>query len=184
MAKDAARVQKDCPKCQEMVDINEPSSYNRQEIGDNVISTIFSTNYSLLLALTLPKFGRSFQSSLSRKRNCLEGDPVKSPSDAYLGIRSLWFFEKCTRESGEHQRGSRLSKQVMHLGYCCLTMEADSLSFARRCRARQLHGNRIHAPAAELHNLATPSPFHTWAFDLVGPINPPSRENIWILVAT
>lgn len=31
-----------------------------------------------------------------------------------------------------------------------------------------------------IHSLA----FHKWAFDLVEPINPPSREFNWILVAT
>ena len=27
-----------------------------------------------------------------------------------------------------------------------------------------------------------PMPFHTWGLDLVGPVNPPSRGYIWILV--
>lgn len=44
--------------------------------------------------------------------------------------------------------------------------------------------NRIHAATVELHNLATPWSFHTWAFDLIGPINPPSLGHIWILAAT
>lgn len=36
----------------------------------------------------------------------------------------------------------------------------------------------------ELHSLSTLWPFHTWTFDLVGPINPPSRGFNWILAAT
>ena len=32
--------------------------------------------------------------------------------------------------------------------------------------------------------MVTPWPFHAWGLDLVGPVNPPSRGYIWILVAT
>lgn len=65
-----------------------------------------------------------------------------------------------SRECDEHQGGLRLAKQVMHLGYHWPTIESDSLSFTRRCKACQMHGNRIHAPTVELHSLATPWPFH------------------------
>ncbi|XP_028085945.1 protein NYNRIN-like [Camellia sinensis] len=33
----------------------------------------------------------------------------------------------------------------------------------------------------ELHNIQTPYPFHTWAFDLVGPIAQQSKGRRWIL---
>lgn len=69
----------------------------------------------------------------------------------------------------------------MHLGYYWPTVEADSLSLARRCQACQLHRNKILALIVELHSLTTPWPFYTWAFDFIRPINPPSRGNIWIL---
>ena len=39
-------------------------------------------------------------------------------------------------------------------------------------------------PPQNLHSMVTPWPFHTWRLDLVGPVNPPSRGYIWILVAT
>ena len=29
-----------------------------------------------------------------------------------------------------------------------------------------------------------PCPFHSWELDFIGPINPPSKEWIWIFVAT
>ena len=32
--------------------------------------------------------------------------------------------------------------------------------------------------------MVIPWPFYTWGLDLVGPVNPPSRGYIWILVAT
>lgn len=75
-------------------------------------------------------------------------------------------------ECGEHQGGFRLAKQVMHVGYYWPTMEADLLSFARRCQSCQLYGNIIHAPVVELHILATPWPFCTCAIDFVGTISP------------
>ncbi|XP_075654970.1 uncharacterized protein LOC142625158 [Castanea sativa] len=34
-----------------------------------------------------------------------------------------------------------------------------------------------------LSSMVTSWPFHTWGLDLVGPVNPPSRGYIWILVA-
>lgn len=59
-------------------------------------------------------------------------------------------------------------------------MEADALSFVRKCQACQVHCNQIHAPTVELHSLSTHWPFHTWAFDLVKPTNPPSAGFNWI----
>lgn len=87
-------------------------------------------------------------------------------------------------DCGEHQGGSKLFKKILQLGYYWPTMEADSLTFARKCQACQLVRNQIRAPAIELHSLSNPWPFHTWAFDMVGPINPPSRGFNWILTAT
>ena len=42
----------------------------------------------------------------------------------------------------------------------------------------------IHTHPWNLHSMVTPWHFHIWGLDLVGPVNPPSREYIWILVAT
>ena len=42
----------------------------------------------------------------------------------------------------------------------------------------------IHTHPLNLPSMVTPWPFHTWRFDLVGQVNPPSRGYIWILVAT
>ncbi|OMO51233.1 hypothetical protein CCACVL1_29922, partial [Corchorus capsularis] len=36
----------------------------------------------------------------------------------------------------------------------------------------------------ELHSVTTLWPFHTWAFDLIGPINPLAKGHIWVLIAT
>ena len=40
----------------------------------------------------------------------------------------------------------------------------------------------IHTHSQNLQGMVTPWPFHNWGLDLVGPVNPPSRGYIWILV--
>ncbi|XP_028123698.1 uncharacterized protein LOC114320834 [Camellia sinensis] len=83
----------------------------------------------------------------------------------------------------EHQGGAKLFQHLLHLGYYWPTMEADAKMYAKRCKPCQLHGNLIHAPATDLHSSSPPWPFHTWAMDIIGPISPPSRGHIWIVVA-
>ncbi|XP_028088931.1 uncharacterized protein K02A2.6-like [Camellia sinensis] len=63
-------------------------------------------------------------------------------------------------------------------------MEEDAKNFVRRCQSCQKFGNLVHAPAVELRNIKTPYPFHTWPFDLVGPIAQQPRGYRWILAAT
>ena len=63
-------------------------------------------------------------------------------------------------------------------------MKTDVLDHAKKCYLCPIHGNAIHAPTIKLHNIITPWLFHTWAFDLIGPINLPSKGYTWILAAT
>lgn len=70
-----------------------------------------------------------------------------------------------------------------HLGCCWPILQAAAACFTQRCQAWQLNCI-IHTPAVELHSLSSPTPLSTWAFYLIDPINPPSRDNIWILDAT
>lgn len=81
MAKDAARVQRNCPKCQESVDISEALFI--QEAGDwrQPYLDYLQHRFSLLIALVLPKFGKGPQNSLSRKGNYLGKDLVEHLSD-------------------------------------------------------------------------------------------------------
>lgn len=93
------------------------------------------------------------------------------------------FKEVHAKDSGEHQGSPRLFKQIVHLDYYW-PMEADVISFARKCQACQLHRNGIHPPAVELCGLSIPLAIHTWAFDHIGPFNRPSRCHILILDTT
>ena len=63
-------------------------------------------------------------------------------------------------------------------------MEVDATHHARKCYPCQVHGNAIHALAVELHSINTSWPFHTWAFDLIGPIILSFKGYTWILATT
>ena len=87
-------------------------------------------------------------------------------------------------ECGRHQGGKALSIEVLKAGYYWPALERDAGVYVKTCQLCQRHDNSIHAPAVGLHSTSSPYPFHTWAFDFVGPINPPSRGKKWILAAT
>ena len=63
-------------------------------------------------------------------------------------------------------------------------MKRDVAEFVKRCHNCQVQANLIYTHLQGLHSMVTPWPFYTWGLDLVGPVNPPSRGYIWILVAT
>ena len=85
---------------------------------------------------------------------------------------------------GDHQGKRRLLQQLLNLGYFWPTMKQDVAEYVKTCHTCQVHGNLIHTHPTNLYNMMTPWPFHTWGLDLIGPINPPSKGHIWILVAT
>ena len=70
------------------------------------------------------------------------------------------------------------------MGYHWHTMKKDIAKFMKKCHSCQVQANLIHTHPQNLHSMVTPWPFHTWRLDLVGPVNPPSRGYIWIIVAT
>ena len=64
-------------------------------------------------------------------------------------------------------------------------MVRDSINFARRCDACQLHANFIHQPLEPLYPIVTSWPFKAWGLDVVGPFTPKSYAgHMYILVAT
>ena len=88
------------------------------------------------------------------------------------------------RECGDHQGKRWLLQQLLNLGYFWPTMKQDAAECVKTCHTCQVHGNLIHTHPTNLQNMMTPWSFHTWELDLIGPINPPSKGHIWILVAT
>lgn len=82
MAKDAAHIQQNCPRCQEIIDVNDTLFIQEAEIGDNLISTTFNINYSLPIELTLSKSKRSPPNSSEKKTHCSGKDLTKRRLDA------------------------------------------------------------------------------------------------------
>ena len=87
-------------------------------------------------------------------------------------------------ECGEHQEKKKLYRCLLQMGYYWPTMKRDTTEFVKKCHSCQVQANLIHTHPQNLPSMVTPWPFHTWRFDLVGQVNPPSRGYIWILVAT
>ncbi|GMP96894.1 hypothetical protein CsSME_00045332 [Camellia sinensis var. sinensis] len=182
MEKDSNQLQKECPKCQ---------SYIREDESCFEIDTLDwrQVYIDYLKEGTLPESPRDI-AHLKRRarryfldqdklyRRSIEGTPLrclsKEESDLVLG----------RAHEIEHQGGARLFEQLIHLGYYWPTMESDASHHVKRCQTCQKHGNLIHAPAVDLHSIRTPWPFHTWAFDLIGPISTSSKGYKWILAAT
>lgn len=111
-------------------------------------------------------------------RNGFDGKPLR----CLAGTEIQMVLEK--GHEMEHHRGRKLYVHLLQLGYYWPTMEADAKNYTKRCHSRQIHSHLIHAAAMDLRSIGTPWLFHTWAMDLIGPINPPSRSNIWILAET
>ena len=63
-------------------------------------------------------------------------------------------------------------------------MEADCCQFVHRYHNCQIHGNFIHAPPQQLHNMSLPWPFSAWGIDVIGAIHlATSNGHRYILVA-
>ena len=87
------------------------------------------------------------------------------------------------RECEKHQGKKKLYKCLVQMGYYWPSMKRDTTEFVKKCHSCQVQANLIYTHPQNLHYMVTPWSFHTWGLDLVGPINPPSRGYIWILVA-
>ena len=74
---------------------------------------------------------------------------------------------------GAHQPGSKLNDQLHRLGYYWLTMIADAVKYAKRCKACQIYMNFIYQPPELLHPTVTAWPFKAWRIDVTGLISPP-----------
>ena len=63
-------------------------------------------------------------------------------------------------------------------------MKRDFEELIKTCHACQVLGDAIHTHPNILQDMMTLWLFHTWGLNLIGPINPPSNDYIWILAAT
>eukprot|EP00253_Pinus_taeda_P025855 PITA_25855 len=85
---------------------------------------------------------------------------------------------------GGHFADRRTSHKVLHTGYYWPTIFKDAKKFVKACDSCQRAGHPSHSNEMPLKPQLVIKPFERWALDFVGPINPPSNQKTYILVAT
>ena len=89
-----------------------------------------------------------------------------------------------TKVYSPHMGGHMLTRKIMRTDSFWLTMETHYCQFVQRCPECQMHGDLIHVPPSELHELTSPWPFSIWGIDIIGKISPKSSNgHEYILVA-
>jgi hypothetical protein len=85
---------------------------------------------------------------------------------------------------GTHQSSHKMKWLLRHTGFYWPTMLNDCFRYYKGCESCQKFGNVQMAPAAMLHLIIKPSPFHGWALDFIGKICPASSKgHQFVLVA-
>eukprot|EP00253_Pinus_taeda_P008113 PITA_08113 len=74
--------------------------------------------------------------------------------------------------------------KVLHTGYYWPTIFKDAKKFVQACDSCQRAGRPSHSDEMPLKPQRFIEPFERWALDFMGPINPPSNQKTYILVAT
>ncbi|GKV50531.1 hypothetical protein SLEP1_g57234 [Rubroshorea leprosula] len=86
---------------------------------------------------------------------------------------------------GARQAGIKMRWLIRRHGFFWPSILKDCISYAKGCKACQIHGPLQRVPASELHPIVKPWPFRGWAIDLIGKVYPPStRGHSFIIVAT
>ncbi|GKV39526.1 hypothetical protein SLEP1_g47284 [Rubroshorea leprosula] len=86
---------------------------------------------------------------------------------------------------GAHQAGIKMRWLIRRHGFFWPSILKDCISYAKGCKACQIHGPLQRVPASELHPIVKPWPFRGWVIDLIGKVYPPStRGHSFIIVAT
>eukprot|EP00253_Pinus_taeda_P013267 PITA_13267 len=85
---------------------------------------------------------------------------------------------------GGHFVDRRTAHKVLHTGYYWPTIFKDAKKFVQACDSWQRAGRPSHSDEMPLKPQLVIEPFERWALDFVGPINPPSNQKTYILVAT
>jgi hypothetical protein len=55
-------------------------------------------------------------------------------------------------------------------------MIGDTVAYAKRCHACQIHANCMHQSPSDMHPSATSWPLETWEMDIISLISPPSAK--------
>eukprot|EP00253_Pinus_taeda_P005470 PITA_05470 len=73
--------------------------------------------------------------------------------------------------------------KVLHRGYYWPTIFKDAKKFVQACDSFQRAGRPSHSDEMPSKSQLVIEPFERWALDFMGPINPPSNQKTYILVA-
>jgi len=106
-------------------------------------------------------------------RRCVREDEI-------LEILKSCHDEPC----GGNFTDKRTAYKVFLLGYYCLSLFKDAKEYVKRCDNCQRMGKPIPSDEMPLQPQVLIEPFEKWALYFVGPINPPSRQKMYILVCT
>ncbi|GKV20245.1 hypothetical protein SLEP1_g30401 [Rubroshorea leprosula] len=148
--------------------------------------------YPIMEYLKNPNFKASRRTKMQALNYVLlEGVLYRRGHDELL-LRCLGPDEYCQIMSdvhngicGAHQDGIKMRWLIRRHGFFWPSILKDCISYAKGCKACQIHGPLQRVPASELHPIVKPWPFRGWAIDLIGKVYPPStRGHSFIIVAT
>jgi hypothetical protein len=77
---------------------------------------------------------------------------------------------------GIHQSAHKMKSLLCRVGFFWPTMINDCFRYYKGCESRKKFRDVQLAPAAMLHPIIKPWPFHGWALDFVGQIHPSSSK--------
>jgi len=85
---------------------------------------------------------------------------------------------------GRYFTECKTGHKVLQIGYYWTTIFKDAKKFVYACDSCQRVGCPRQSDEMPLQLQLVIEPFECWALDFIGPINPPSNQKTYILVAT
>ena len=83
---------------------------------------------------------------------------------------------------GGHFSNKRTGHKTLRMRYFWPTIFQDERKYVQACDNCQRMGQLNRLDEMPLQPYLVVEPFHRWALDFVGPINPPPRKKVYILV--
>jgi hypothetical protein len=110
---------------------------------------------------------------------------LSTPLLKCIGPSEVWYILAEVHEGscGHHIGRKSLARKSLRVGYFLPTMNSDVAEYVKKCQKCQEHSPLTHIPAKNLHSISTPSPFHTWGLDLLGPFTPAAGQLKHLIVA-
>lgn len=85
---------------------------------------------------------------------------------------------------GGHFAIKRTTFKILQAGYYWLTLHQDVRRYISQCDRCQRIGKLTPRDEMPLQPQVTFEPFEKWGMEFVGPINPPSKQNSYIIMCT